>query len=412
MTINVTSVNDAPVNTVPGAQTVNEDTALSISGLSVTDVDGNLATTALSVGNGTVNVSLAGGATISAGANGTGTLTLAGTQAQINAALASLSYQGNLNFNGTDTLTVVSTDSNAVADTDTVTINVTPAGGNSAPTLMTNAGAIVLAGFSDPITSDQLQVTDADNTPAQLLYTVLSAPLNGQLELTTTPGMAITIFTQADINAGRLVYVNNGSTSTGDSFTFTVSDGAGGTIAATAFNFTVMPFFPPPLGWPPAPGPASVPFADLPGPPAVGVQRPGLAPSLEPTWSPGRQSADVVQAKIVDKHDEPAPRATRVRNTFTNVEHVEPEDIMPQEPSDLPPNPLSPLVKRVLAVGHNFEERLTKEAEILEQAIEERVIETALSTGFMVWLFRRGSSLTSSFTSMLGRRKDDEQGKG
>ena len=123
VTINVTSVNDAPVNTVPGAQTVNEDTALSISGLSVTDVDGNLATTALSVGNGTVNVSLAGGATISAGANGTGTLTLAGTQAQINAALASLSYQGNLNFNGTDTLTVVSTDSNAVADTDTVTIN-------------------------------------------------------------------------------------------------------------------------------------------------------------------------------------------------------------------------------------------------------------------------------------------------
>jgi hypothetical protein len=119
-----------------------------------------------------------------------------------------------------------------------------------------------------------------------------------------------------------------------------------------------------------------------------------------------------VQAKIVDKHDEPAPRATRVSNTFTNVEHVEPEDIMPQEPSDLPPNPLSPLVKRVLAVGHNFEERVTKEADILEQAIEERVIETALSTGFMVWLFRRGSSLTSSFTSMLGRRKDDEQGKG
>ena len=94
VTINVTSVNDAPVNTVPGAQTVNEDTALSISGLSVTDVDGNLATTALSVGNGTVNVSLAGGATISAGANGTATLTLAGTQAQINAALATPQLSG------------------------------------------------------------------------------------------------------------------------------------------------------------------------------------------------------------------------------------------------------------------------------------------------------------------------------
>jgi hypothetical protein len=101
-----------------------------------------------------------------------------------------------------------------------------------------------------------------------------------------------------------------------------------------------------------------------------------------------------------------------VSNKFTNVEHVEPEEIVPQEPSDLQSDPLSPLVKKVLSVGHNFEERLTKEADILEQGIEERVIETALTTGFMVWLLRRGSSLTGSFTSMLGRRKDDEQGNG
>jgi hypothetical protein len=139
---------------------------------------------------------------------------------------------------------------------------------------------------------------------------------------------------------------------------------------------------------------------------------PVTAPSSEPTWSPSRQNADVVQAKLVDKHDEPAPWVTRVSNKFTNVEHVEPEEIVPQEPSDLQTDPLSPLVKKVLSVGHNFEERLTKEADILEQGIEERVIETALTTGFMVWLLRRGSSLTSSFTSMLGRRKDDEQGNG
>jgi hypothetical protein len=63
-------VNDGPVNAVPGAQTVNEDSTLSIGGISVSDVDGNLATTQLSVTNGALNVSLAGGATISAGANG------------------------------------------------------------------------------------------------------------------------------------------------------------------------------------------------------------------------------------------------------------------------------------------------------------------------------------------------------
>ena len=50
--ITVSSVNDVPVNAVPGAQTVNEDTALSIGGISVNDVDGNLSTTRLTVTNG------------------------------------------------------------------------------------------------------------------------------------------------------------------------------------------------------------------------------------------------------------------------------------------------------------------------------------------------------------------------
>src|SRR5262245_65099951 len=57
-------------------------------------------------------------------ANGTSTLTLSGTQAQINAALASISYQGNLNFNGAETLTVLSTDTNGATDSDAVAITV------------------------------------------------------------------------------------------------------------------------------------------------------------------------------------------------------------------------------------------------------------------------------------------------
>ncbi|MGH8756514.1 MAG: hypothetical protein ACREU0_12005, partial [Burkholderiales bacterium] len=131
--LTVNPVNDAPVNTVPGAQAVNEDTALAIAGVSVNDIDGNLATTRLTVTNGAVTVNLAGGATISAGANGSTTLTLSGTQAQINAALATISYQGNLNFNGADTLTVLSTDTNAATDSDPVAITVNPV--NDAPVL-------------------------------------------------------------------------------------------------------------------------------------------------------------------------------------------------------------------------------------------------------------------------------------
>ena len=56
MAITVNPVNDPPVNTVPGAQSVNEDTALPIAGMSVADVDSTSLTTTLSVTNGTLNV--------------------------------------------------------------------------------------------------------------------------------------------------------------------------------------------------------------------------------------------------------------------------------------------------------------------------------------------------------------------
>src|SRR5438477_562406 len=281
-----------------GAQVVNEDTALAVGGISVTDVDGNLSTVQLAVANGTVTVSLAGGATISSGTNGTNSLTLSGSQVDINATLASLAYQGTLNYNGPDTLTVTSRDSNAVTDVDTVAITVLAV--DSVPSFATNAGSTVVQGLSDLITSGELQVTDADNTPAQLLYTVTTAPLNGRLELTTAPGVAITSFTQADINAGRLVFVHSGAVSTKDSFTFTVSDGAGGTIGATTFNFTVTPFAPTPPPPPPPPGPGPVPIpvpvSGPPGPPPGGVVPPvSPPPALVGVWGatdePARQKA-------------------------------------------------------------------------------------------------------------------------
>ena len=46
-------------------------------------------------------------------------MTITGTAAEINAALAGLTYPGNLNFNGPDTLTVTTADGTA-QDIDTV----------------------------------------------------------------------------------------------------------------------------------------------------------------------------------------------------------------------------------------------------------------------------------------------------
>ena len=88
----------------------------------------------------------AGGASITG--NNSATLTLSGTEAQINATLATLSYQGGVNFNGSDTLTVLSTDSSASTDTDTVNITVNPV--NDAPTV---AHAIVDQGATKGLCS-------------------------------------------------------------------------------------------------------------------------------------------------------------------------------------------------------------------------------------------------------------------
>ncbi|MFM7196700.1 MAG: choice-of-anchor U domain-containing protein, partial [Chloroflexota bacterium] len=84
----------APVNGFPAAITVAEDALFSFSGgsaASVADRDDNLVSVRLTVTKGTLAVTLGTtGATISAGANNSATLTLAGTQTQINAALATL----------------------------------------------------------------------------------------------------------------------------------------------------------------------------------------------------------------------------------------------------------------------------------------------------------------------------------
>jgi VCBS repeat-containing protein len=145
LTLSITPVNDAPINSAPSSIGADEDTVLVFTGadtISVSDIDGNLASTQLTVENGTLTVTLQGGATISSGANGSSSLTISGSEADINATLADLSYIGDPDFNGTDTLTIVSTDSGStpLSDTDTVTITVAEEG---APVILTTDGSIV-----------------------------------------------------------------------------------------------------------------------------------------------------------------------------------------------------------------------------------------------------------------------------
>ncbi|MCA9216643.1 MAG: tandem-95 repeat protein, partial [Planctomycetales bacterium] len=119
------------------------------------------------------------------------------------------------------------------------TLDITPV--NDAPVLQTNLPLTLAEGGTGAIDASRLAVSDVDNVVSDLVFTVTTAPMNGQLELTTNPGVAITSFTQDDIDNNRLVYVHDGSNTTSDSFDFTVSDGSGGSIATNTFNINVTP---------------------------------------------------------------------------------------------------------------------------------------------------------------------------
>ncbi|MCA9093620.1 MAG: hypothetical protein KDA68_09055, partial [Planctomycetaceae bacterium] len=157
-------VNDPPVNSVPGTQSVPEDTLLKFStangnAISISDPDAaygnNQAQVTLSVINGIMTIGTKAGLTFIAG-DGTSdkTMTFRGTIPAINNALQGLLYRGNPNYAGSDTLTITTSDLGNFTlpfgpvgtDTDTVAINVTPV--NDAP-ILDNSGTMTLTSIKE-----------------------------------------------------------------------------------------------------------------------------------------------------------------------------------------------------------------------------------------------------------------------
>lgn len=131
--IAVLPVNDAPVNQLPGSMTVKEDGSLSLSGISVKDVDAGSAPMAmvLRVEHGVLTLLGAAGAVSVQGA-GSNEMTLVGSLADLNQLLAgNLHYEPARDFWGEDNLTITTSDQGnrgaggPLSDTDQVTITVT-----------------------------------------------------------------------------------------------------------------------------------------------------------------------------------------------------------------------------------------------------------------------------------------------
>jgi hypothetical protein len=136
VSIQVSAVNDAPVNQLPSGYTMAEDGSLKLSGLAVSDVDAasGSVTVTLAVQQGVLEAASSAGVSVSG--SGGSTLALTGSLADINAYLAEPATQPTYipehDASGTVTLTMTSNDNGnmgiggALSDTDTTAIQVTP----------------------------------------------------------------------------------------------------------------------------------------------------------------------------------------------------------------------------------------------------------------------------------------------
>jgi hypothetical protein len=209
-------VNEAPTITAIADQTIDEDTDTGAISFTVGDAETTDPTTLTLTATSSDQTLVPDANLALTGPDATGAATVTVTPAP--------------DQNGGPATITVTVDDGGLSADETFDVTVTPT--NDAPVVATSAGLTLAPGTSAPITPAQLEATDVDgDTP--LTYTLTSGPSEGRVELATNAGVAVTTFTQADIDNGDLVYVSTNPSATTDSFDFTVDDGAGavGTFA-------------------------------------------------------------------------------------------------------------------------------------------------------------------------------------
>ena len=191
VSVTVTPVPDAPVATDDTA-TTNEDTPVAVDVLANdTDADGN----ALSV------------TAVTQGAHGVVTFTGSG-----------VTYTPATNYDGTDTFTYTVSDGTGLSATATVTVTVTP--------------------VNDPPVAVDDAATTAEDTPVTVA--VLANDTDSDADPLTVTAVTQGTHGSVVIAGDKVVYTPAADYNGADRFTYTISDGNGGTSTATV-NVTVTP---------------------------------------------------------------------------------------------------------------------------------------------------------------------------
>jgi Ca2+-binding RTX toxin-like protein len=145
-------------------------------------------------------------------------------------------YTPNAGFSGSDSFSYSISDGNRGTAQATVTINV-----SNPPQLVINDGVVVAKSApTQTITAADLLVTDPDNPPSEIVYTITKAPdaTRGFVQRGTTFLNVGGKFSQDDVN-NNIVKYNLLAGGGSDSFTFTASDGSS-KIGPASFSITVV----------------------------------------------------------------------------------------------------------------------------------------------------------------------------
>lgn len=221
----------------------NEDTPLEFSqtpgnqiSLEDKDAGNNPVEVTLSITNGTLSLGQITNLNFTTG-DGTAdsTMTFTGTVTDIKKALERLRFNPNQNFNGVANLEITTKDQGATglvnnpeSDTNVIYITVNP--DNDLPSITKSVFSIA-EGETITLTNENFSSSDVESDSANLAYSVTNVT-NGRFELASQAGQPIDKFTQAQINAGQVKFVHNGSEDS-PSYDITLSDGTDTTNSRT-----------------------------------------------------------------------------------------------------------------------------------------------------------------------------------
>ncbi len=310
---------------------------------------------------------------------------------------------------------MVSVSDGALGAQQSLTIDVSNV--DEAPSIVVNS--LLLSKGSTTLV---LAGTDADTTAGALAYSA-SGVVGGQFERIAAPGVAITAFSQAEVSAGAVRFVVDGS-GANPTYVLRLNDGVSSVISSAPVVVSELPAPAPALATPPQAPPAEATAA--PAAPVAAARPPAAPPAIAPVAVPQTPApAGLEQALSVARADEfyvpvRAPSGAAANAVPTATQAIRDAGIAGIATLDLfalplfegtdnntAPSPFkldlaSALRERLL--GQELDQ-LRDAVQISQHAVKDlqsssAMLASSLSVGYVLWL-ARGGVLMASLMSAL-----------